>query len=143
MQVAVVLDSHGHSSQRAASSTLRQHEEVGGCQQGSCAAACSRVVPADINLDETHASLVEGISVFSCTSEQPTDSCRQIAETAEQESAAFCGCTVQPSGATGMPDEEALFDMSPEWRRALQSLASVPGLNVFGCNASSRRLEAQ
>ena len=52
-------------------------------------------------------------------------------------------CTVEPPlqpPPAMSTQERAVFDMSPEWQRALQSLAAVPGLNVFAkrltrCNA--------
>ncbi|CAL8461749.1 g1280 [Coccomyxa elongata] len=55
------------------------------------------------------------------------------------------GCAyAAPSGSGSTNhDRELLFDMSPEWRRALQSLASVPGLNVFACKSSSQQLKTR
>ena len=52
-------------------------------------------------------------------------------------------CSLQPPlqhPSALSTQERARFDMSPEWERALQSLAAVPGLNVFAkrlrqCNA--------
>ena len=62
-------------------------------------------------------------------------------QTADVSSCEACSLQPPPQHPSALcTQERALFDMSPEWQRALQSLAAVPGLNVFAkrlrqCNA--------
>ncbi len=79
--------------------------------------------------------------MLSSPAKQPTDPCRYTPGSTDEAPADCRGSDDAQSIPTPVtPDGESLFDMSPEWRRALQSLASVPGLNVFAYNASSHQL---
>ena len=76
-------------------------------------------------------------------SEHETQPMLQDLQTADMSSSQ--ACNAQPLPLPEHPSafsthEMAMFDMSPEWQKALQSLAAVPGLSVFAkrltrCNA--------
>ncbi len=139
--------SHSHTPGAACSSSPQESEAAGECKQGDCGAACSQALPADMNVHAAPSSPADTLHAAGCFNEQSSVSGRYDGDPGSHDqdmSESHQGCAyLAPSGSGSTPhDRELLFDMSPEWRRALQSLASVPGLNVFACKSSSQQMKS-
>lgn len=134
LQAGGALSSPSCASDMACRSSHRDAELADG---GPCDEACGQA-------DDAHEAIccaANKSSAASCASEQVMEGCRQEKDCDNdrlRDSSGSCdggGAACSVAGRTCQYDEKGLFDMSPEWRRALCSLASVPGLNVFARKA--------
>lgn len=137
-----------HTPGAARSSSPQASEVAGECRQGDCGAACSQALRTDMDACAAPCSPADGLHASGCLNEQSSVSGRHDADPGSfdqdmADSHRGCACLAPPGSGSTNDDRELLFDMSPEWRRALQSLASVPGLNVFACKSSSQQLQTR